>query len=269
MFIDFQFCNDYASSKGYTVCRIDKNSGTEAIQNGADIEFTTVRPHRSYIDRHIASKYKEPLTFTLHICKQNAGAGPGSPYISILEQRDLNRWLNRSDGYHTFKLIDDSYSNIRFNAYINAQKIEFAGNCIGYELTVVTDKPFGYLDEVVNSVPKMVKNKIYIIPNLSDEICEIYPYVELMCLEDGDLRVNNQTVHKTSEVKGCVKGEKIVMDCAARIISSSIRGDDVINHFNFGWLKLGSTYENKINKLEASLDVNFKMKYSPIAKIGV
>lgn len=269
MFIDFQFCNDYASSKGYFVCRIDQGSGMESVQNGADIEFSTVHSTGSHTDKHIASKYKEPLTFTFHICKKSHSSDPRGSYISVLEQRDLNRWLNRNDGYHTFKLVDSNYSNISFHAYINTKKIEFAGNCIGYELTVITDKPFGYLDEVSNAFPRMIKNRIYAVPNLSDEICDIYPYVEIICLEDGDLKISNRTVHKTAEIKGCLKDEKIIMDCASRIISSSVRGDGVINYFNFGWLRIGGTYENKINRLETSLDINFKMKYSPVAKVGV
>ena len=67
-------------------------------------------------------------------------------------------------------------------------------------------------------------NNEYFLYDLSDEVGYIYPSIlEIECLADGDLRINNSQEDKVVEIKNCKNGEIITLDGKNKIIQTNIR----------------------------------------------
>ena len=105
--------------------------------------------------------------------------------------------------------------------------------------------------------------------NCSDETGDIYPYIEIKCLSDGDLKITNSMDNEIFEVKNCKKNEVIKIDGKNRIITSSVDTHKVCDDFNYNYLKIISTYGEWLNTYFSSVNINITVKYSPVRKAGV
>lgn len=271
MFTDFEWCGQAGSLYGLMICKIDSSSGVETVENGANIELSTVNPVGTNKWNFLSGKYTEPLSYTFQVCKNPCTTN--IDYFTSTELRFLNRWLNRKDGYHKFKIVDSSdpdYSNIYFNSQLNVKQIEFSGNVIGLEITVLCDAPFGYFDEktVVMNLNKGNSFQ-YKYSDSSDEVGHLYPQFLIKCVENGNLELGNTLSGKTLKISNCIANEIINIDSEHKIISSNIRGDDVIKDFNYSWLDIMNTFEDNINTYVSNIPCIVTLKYSPIAKIGM
>ena len=139
---DFLFDDHYLSDFKCIICNFG-DGGEETISNGSNIEFTSINPAASPFWHHYSTKYTEPISATIQICKFNCDDFNDNVF-SPTEISNIMRWLNREDGYHKFKLVNDD-CNYFFMAQINVSQIVIGGNCVGFELTITTDKPFAYV----------------------------------------------------------------------------------------------------------------------------
>lgn len=266
---DFEWCGQSGSLFGLLPCSFD-SSALETGENGANLEFTTIRAPGSDRQKPLPGRYAEALTGTFRVCK-NPETTP-SPYFSAEDIRFFNRWLNRRDGYHKFKICkngDDGYSEFYFRAFLNLKKLELGGHVTGLEITVTTDSPYAYFEPRTAVMELTVDAPRYTYTDVSDEVGRLYPAFTILCKAPGDLSLQNGLSGIKSCIRDCSPGEVLTMDSEHRILSSSLRKDAVMKSFNFGWLDIMNTYDNRQNIYSANLPCTVIMTYSPIAKIAL
>lgn len=266
---DFEWCGQSASLFGLIPCTFTA-SGPETDENGAALEFTAINVPGSHSWNYLSGRYANALTGTFQVCKNPCTTT--SPYFDAGELRFFNRWLARKDGYHKFKVLkdhDSSYAEFYFNALLNVKKIEYSGNVIGLEIAVTTDAPFAYFEPKTAVMDMTAEPFRYTYTDISDEVGRLYPTFSIICSTGGDYAVSNILSGIIARINGCVPGEILTMDSAHRILSSTVRGDAVMKAFNFGWLDIQNTYEERQNTYTSNLPCRITMTYSPIAKIGL
>lgn len=91
--------------------------------------------------------------------------------------------------------------------------------------------------------------------------------MEIEILESGTLTIHNDLENRTTEIKNCIAGEKILLDYP--IIYSSIPSHKIQNDFNWNWFRIYNTFRNNQNNLTISIPCIIKIKYSPIVKVGL
>lgn len=168
---DFQFNGELASSYGLFICDINVNSNDiNIVNNAAKITPVLVRSAGSDVWQYVKGNYDEALSATIKVIKNPCN--DDNQYFSVYEQREINRWLNKRDKFYPFKIIKDGYENINFNVQINVSKIEIYDKVIGFELEIITDKPYAYLDEHTELIDT-TQSRNFILGNESDEDGEI------------------------------------------------------------------------------------------------
>lgn len=263
MITDFQYAGEFGSDYMLTPCTFDTGGGVETIDFGS--QLSTERTNVVGTDERVLINpdYSSALSFTFQACKADE-AGNALP-ISAEEYSKINRWLNRKES-HVFKIKKDTYENIYYLGSFNIQAVKVNGEIYGIELTFTSAYPYGFMDEITVEYADVNNFTVY---NCSDETGDIYPYIEITCLSDGDLKITNTMDNEIFEVKNCKKNEIIKIDGKSRIITSSVDTHKVCDDFNYNYLKIISTYEERLNTYSSSVNINITVKYSPVRKAGV
>lgn len=264
---DFEYDGLLLSDFGCIMCSFD-STGLQTVTNGSNITFNTspVLKGTKYVLTD--TKYDECLTVPpFQICKNFCLCETQEDtYFTIEEQANLMRWLNRKE-FLKFKLIKEGYENLYFEGSFNVSKMMFGDNCIGMELSLTTNAPFGFYETVKKTFKANKVNHIEIFKDISDEIGYIYPDVEITCEADGDLTIYNAIENRSTVIKNCAKGEVIAMKYP--IISSSVPTHKIQNDFNYNFFRVANTYREKGNRITFLLPCTMKMSYNPIRKVGV
>lgn len=146
--IDFEYAGHNLSEFGCIICNFG-SKGLETVSNGSQITFNTV-PSLGGSKRHLTSTtYEDCLTTTIQICKHSCDSDVNE--ISATEHRELTKWLNRKE-FLKFKIFDEDYIDLYFNASFNISRIEINGKLYGLELEVITDRPFALKEPVFINV---------------------------------------------------------------------------------------------------------------------
>lgn len=261
---DFEYDGVRLSDKGFVICNFDSKD-VETISNGSQITFNTVSSMNGMKHELTSSGYEDYLTATFQICK-NLCDGSDTEEISLDELRDIMRWLNRK-GFHKFKLLDDEYSGIYFEASFNVSKIEVNGTVYGFELEASTNRPFGVLEPVVMNFEIKKPNEIKTFFSKSDEEGCIYPNMEITIESDGDFEIYSKTEDRTMRIENCVAGEVITTDYP--LITSSVESHKIQNDFNWVFYRVSTTFKDRLNEFSTSLPCSIKITYSPIAKVAI
>lgn len=260
---DFEYDGLNLSDFGFMICSFG-SEGLQTISNGSQITFNTVSTLNGAKHELISVKYENCLESVFQICKNPCGSD--SFEISIEELRTLSKWLNRK-GFYKFKILSDEYLDIYFEASFNINKIEMYGKLYGLELELKTNRPFA-LKEPKNIVIKnLVANGEKIIKDYSDVEGYIYPEVEIIINESGNLSIYNAIENRTTFIANCVAGEVIKMNYP--IIESSVSSHEIQNDFNWNFFRIANTFRNSVNKLTISLPCTIKLTYSPTIKVGI
>ena len=266
MVTDFEYDGLLLSDFGYIMCSFDSN-GLETITNGSNITFNTSPILKG--GKHILTsiKYEKCLTTTFEICKNPCHINEQQDsYFTVEEMSALTRWLNRQE-FLKFKLIKDGYENIYFEGSFNVSKIMLNDCVIGFELELITNRPFALYEDVKKTFRITRNNQVEIFKDISDEIGYIYPKVEVTCNTGGTLIIHNAIENRDTIVKNCRAGEVITMEYP--VISSSIPSHQIQNDFNYNFFRISNTFSERINKLTFSIPCTMKMTYQPIKKVGV
>lgn len=212
-----------------------------------------------------STQYDECLETTFHICRDPECCKDLE--ISNDEYRDLVRWLNRHE-YLPFRIINEPEQNgdaCFYNASFNINKIFINSKLYGLELTVDTDAPFGH-GWPFKKTWAVIKNEQIEFYDYSDEAEFIRPNLEITCLEDGDLVVTNSLTGSLMRIDNCAKDEVITIDGDAQVITSSVEAHEIYNDFNFDFLTIGNTFDNRKNIIKCSLPCTLSIKYAPVIK---
>lgn len=260
---DFEYDGIALSDMGYILCQFD-SSGLQTLSNGSRISLQTVSTLRGARHELTSTAYEECLSATLQICK--------NPYIhenleiSPEELRELMRWLNRKN-FHTFKLLDDEYMDLYFEASFNISRIEINGKLSGLELEMITNRPFALQEPRYITIHATETDNNAIIYDTSDEEGYIYPFMEITVNKNGELDLYNALEQRHTIITGCKKDERITLDYP--IIKTSLQSHKIEQDFNWNFFRIANTCENRQNDLTISLPCDIKIRYSPIVKVGI
>ncbi len=267
---DFEFDKRKLSSFGFVICSFG-GKGLETVSNGSTIIFNTLPTFNGAKHNLTSTSYEECLTTTIQICR-NPCFNNGME-ISSFEFRELTKWLSRKE-FLKFKILDENYIDLYFEASFNISRIEIDGGLYGLELEVITNRPFALKEPRTIIINNTKVNGKHSINDSSYEEGYIYPYIEITINKSGDLKITNaiekdRITEKDREtfIANCKKGEIITMDYP--LIQTSNSSHKIQNDFNWNFFRIANTYDNSRNDLTISLPCTIKLTYSPIVKVGL
>lgn len=265
---DFEYDGQYLSDYGFIICDFDYSKGSVTVDTGSKLSFEKVSRNGGKLFSLASATYDECISTEFDICKNPDIYDYEEREISNDEYRDIVRWLNRKE-FLKFQVIDDGNTDrdtCYYNVSFNIQKIKIGGKLYGLHLTTESDKPFGYGQEQCFSWNFTQNSNAKILSDVSDEIGFIYPDMTIICNADGDLSIHNELLDCTMLIKKCTKGEIITIRGNEHIIMSDNIKHDICNNFNYEFLKIGNTFNNRNNRITVSSPCKITIKYSPIIK---
>lgn len=261
---DFEYDGVRLSDLGFIICKFD-SSDVDTIDNGSQITFNTVPTLNGMKHELTSSTYEDCLNTTFQICKNRCDSNQ-TDTVSFDEMRNIMSWLNRK-GFHKFRLLDDDYSGIYFEASFNVSRIEVNGMVYGFELEMFTNRPFAVREPVSITIKNAVENGTNVIFNESDEEGCIYPDMEITIIDDGDFVMKNSFGDRTMRIANCKADE--VIKISYPMISSSLDSHKIQNDFNWSFFRLENAFRNKRNEVTLSIPCVVKLTYSPIVKVTI
>lgn len=263
--IDFEYDGRYLSDYGFIICTFGGQSDFDTISAGSKIEFNKVSMHGGRRYGLAGSTYEECIEAEFSICKN-----PDiyeDLRISGDEFREMMRWLNQRN-MHRFKLVDEQLhdDDCFYNASFNIDKVLVCKDLVGLNLTMITDSPFGYGNRVNNVITVTDTSEEFIISDISDDIGFLYPDVRIEIMSDGDLVIRNNFFDSITSIKNCKAGEIITMTGKQHIIQSSRESHKIYNDFNFKFIKIGNSLNDRRNVFSFSIPCKVTISYDPIIK---
>ena len=265
---DFEYDGQKLSDFGMVICDFNSSSGTEEISVGSTITFNTVSRHFGKKYGLPSTQYDECIETSFSICKDPDIYDDLE--LTSAEVHDLIRWLNRREFLKMQFLYEDDVNINRkvcyYDASFNISKVTIGSHLYGITVDMITNRPFGYGDEISVTIDASDITASYTITDESEEIGYIYPDITITCGSSGDLSIVNKTESCELEILNCEEGEIITIDGDAHIISSSVSGHELYDDFNFDFLKISNTYDNQENNITVSLPCIIEITYTPIIK---
>ena len=266
--VDFIFDGKTLSSYGYMVCSFDSIS-IEKVPS-SNTTFNTIKAPLSHSTKKISTDDGENLQKIIQICKNMCSND--NEELTMDDVSELTKWLCRSD-YKWLRFLEEPNDNsaideIYYEAQIVASKIMLGDRCIGMELTINTNRPYGLTQE--NTVYWNVKaGNEYSVNVYSDEEGYIYPDVKIYTVYDDDLMITNTFESRITRINNCIYNEKITMNGEILQIQSSNSEHNLYDDFNFNFIRLCNKFENSVNTFTFSKDCIIEMKYRGIRKVGM
>lgn len=266
---DFVYDNHWLSDFGCTICTFGDLNGITTVSAGSQITFNMISRNRGKQHSLIGSQYDSCIQTTFDICKktEDYNAYNIDRYFSMHEVRELILWLNREE-FHKFRPmgLDEV---IYYNASFNVERIEIDNKVIGLRLTMFTDSPYAYGNDITSKyeVTRTQLTKEHNAYCSTDYYGDIIPNVKITCAASGDISIANKTNGITMTIMGCTKGEIITIN-GDRMTLTSSTGRNLYNSFNYEFLKITNTPDVRINKLTISLPSTVEITYTPIVKYG-
>ncbi len=264
--VDFEYDGRYLSEYGFIICNFD-SSGIDTVNVGSNITFNKVPLSRGKRFNLVSTQYDECIQSVFCICK-NPQLYKNNMEITNDEYRELVRWLNRKKFFNLKFINNESYDgeDCFYKSSFNISKIKIGEILYGLELTMETDKPFGYGQKQTYLWSVSDISKACVILDNSDEIGYIYPEnIEIKCLESGNLTIHNSIEDRTTIIKNCESNEIITFDNAFNIKTSRIN-HEIQDDFNFVYLRISNNYQFNANLITFSIPCQVKIEYYPIIK---
>lgn len=263
---DFEYDGLRLSDMGFVICKFDHSGGLETVTNGSQITFNTVSTLNGSKHELLSTQYDNCLETSFQICKDICN-GNNELDINADELRKIMKWLNRKE-FHKFKILDDeAYKKIYFEASFNINRLEMEGKLYGLELNMITNRPFALHEAETLTIKNTKANGRATINSLSDEEGYIYPNMEIVVNQSGDLNIYNSLEDRTMVIKNCTIGEKITLDYP--IIQSSLNSHKIQNDFNWTFFRIANSYSNSKNDLTISIPCTITITYTPTIKLGI
>lgn len=276
---DFEYDGVKLSDMGYMICRFG-GEGDDTIATGSQITMNTVPVLYGRKHEFISSGYDSYIEATFQICKKICD-GSELYEISVNEERQLMRWLNRMN-YHKMVFLGDEYKNYYFEATFNLASIVVNGVVCGIQLTMMTNRPYAIQDYVIraehtnesttiyyNDVDtETTTNNAFYLGIISDDEGILYPKkVEITCGSDGDLDIYNQTAGRHTIIKNCANGEVITLDYP--VITSSYADHAIQNDFNWNYFCFAKAFNIDKNIFTVSMPCTMVITVESAVKFNV
>lgn len=240
----------------------------DTASSGADITFGQVRTAGGDNYNLYSSTYDSAYSITFQIGKNPYNISCQEDlHFSPIEASEIQAWLCQ-DEYCKFRIDQTGYENIYWNATFSSKQILINGRIVGLELTLFTDAPYAYMDEI-EICKEVKKDKPFVVYSLSDEIGNIRPYLEVKLKESGEKFVlSNSLDTLTTEVGNVSVDEVITFYGRSQNITSSLE-HEIADDFNYHYPIIGNTKDTRLNEFTTNLDCEITIKYSPIVKVGL
>lgn len=263
--IDFEYDGIRLSDYGMMICKFD-SGGLETVSSGSDLTFNTVKTTGSDIFRFYGAKYEESYSATFQVCKNRCDSE--NIKLNPLEVSGIQRWLCRKDGFHKFKIIQDDYVDIYWNATFAVKQLDLGGEIIGLELTLHTDSPYAYGSEQSATFSINESGSTFSLYDQNDEIGYIYPTLEITNSGVGTLTLYSDLSPKKTTIVFESQDTVTLNGVNKTIVSEN--DYELSGKFNFIFPKLINTFDNRENVFTASgvtCDITFF--YCPKIKVGL
>ena len=274
--IDFEYAGEKLSDYGFIICNFN-GSGLETVSSGADVIFNQVKPAQSnYFFSEISASYEQPfISQPFQICKNPCLVDDDNNFeVTPIEVSAIQRWLCRKNSFNKFKIIQEGYENIFWNAKFTCQQIMIGGRIVGLELTMYTDAPFGYMD-AIEITENCIANSSFDVYDISDEDGYTYPDMTITLNDSGHFilynNFNGEEIFRMS-LLGCSSGEVITINGKNKIITSSNSDTShtiLARDFNYDFPKIANFYDCNKNTITTSLDCEIFLSYNPTIKVGL
>lgn len=177
--LNFEYAGEQLSDYGMIICSFD-SGGVETVSSGSDITFNQVSVANGNRFLLLSSIYEQTLQCTFQICKNPCLADSQNEMMfTVAEISSIQRWLCCKNQYYRFKLNQEGYEDIYWNGTFSVKEIQICGQVYGLELTLYTDAPFGYQDEISISEDASTPYASFDVYDTFDEEGYIYPKVEI------------------------------------------------------------------------------------------
>lgn len=266
MVADFIFDGQSLSSFGYMIC--DFNAVGLETSTISEMNYTDIQAKMSDVSHKVSTSYGSNLQRTIQIIKKNCNNND-SYHILNDEISELAKWLCRKD-YKWFKWVNDTDDDdIFYQVRINLRQISLGNDNIGFELDIISNRPYGLTQEI--KITRDFKSNVLTAINVySDEEGYIYPDMVITLMQDGDLEITNEFENRTSCISNCTNGEIItVLGSDVLQIYSSNKSHKFSESFDYNFPRLCNTYRNTINNIKTNLNCNIEFKYRGIRKVGI
>lgn len=265
---DFEFDGKRLSQFGYVMSALEGiSSGT--FPSGADLQFSQGRASGSDVFELYDTHYDEPYTLTFTVCKDPChNATQEEMYLSPREISFLQRWLCRRNEFCKFKIDQDGFRDIYWMGSFTSQMVTFCGRIVGLELTLHTDSPYAYCDDITIE-GSMAANSDFVIYDLSDEEGVTAPDIKLTVNSSGTLRFSNSRDDQVTIIENCTSGETFTFDGKHLVITSSNSSHELGKDFNFIFPKLYNSIDDTKNTFQSSLSCYIELTYAPAIKVGL
>lgn len=265
---DFFFDGQCLSDFGFIPCSF-ASSGIEA-SSLSEITYTEIKAPLSNKSHKVALSYSNNLSKTVQIIK-NTCRFNNTYHITNDDISEITKWLCRRN-YKWFKWINENDDDeIFYKARINLRKLELLGECVGLELEINTDSPYGYTREFAESFTFDSNTETAAVLNVySDEEGYIYPDMVITLKESGNLEISNIFENRTTYIGDCKAGEIITITGGdVQQIMTSDETHDLSTSFNYIFPRLCNLYKKSKNEISANLGCDMEMKYRGIRKAGI
>lgn len=260
--LDFEYAGEYLKDWGCIICDTNSAGELETIESDSQLTFDTVSQFNGKKFELTISYYEDHIEIPLQICKYSCTKGVLP--MTVYESREMKRWLNRPD-FHKFKLIQPDWADIYMEGSFNVNEIKLGGITYILELTFISNRPFALHEPIIYKFQTSNENSMFSFFDKSDEIGYIYPDIEIICLEDGDLEITNSNENRTTILRNCISNEKITFT-KELVFYSSVPDHKIQNDFNYVFLRISNSYGNRKNILTFSKPVKVTITYSPYVK---
>lgn len=266
MVTDFIFDGQSLSGFGYMLSSF--NSVEDENIEVSSLEFTEIKSPLSDISHKVATSYPSNYTKTIQISKSEC-ENIENPILTNDDVSTITKWLCRKD-YKLFKWVDDEDDDeIFYEVYCKVSKILIFGVCYGLEITITTNRPFGFSREI-NYIRNLEPNEDFEVTVYSDEEGYIYPDIEITVGQAGNLTLTNQIENRNTVVNNCIQNEILTFEGSDILqISSDNSNHFLATDFNYKFPRLYNEYRNSINTLSCNLPCSIKISYRGIRKVGL
>lgn len=267
---DFMYDDQLLSDYHFIVCSFDAGSGAEVADTGAQITFDKVPMMNGKRYSTAGVKYEECYSTTIQICKDPEWfEDPDDKYITDDEFAEMARWLNRKKFLRFMPINDEDPDGrlINFYASFTVSKIKVGEKCCGIELGMETNSPFAFGDTETKIYVFTSKKLTDTLEDISDEVGFVYPKVDILCKQDGELRISSDLGRCQSVIQNCSNGETITMSGISKIISTNKSDHDVSDDFNYDFFRIGNTIDNRVNTITVNMPCTVGIEYEPVLKV--
>ena len=268
MVTDFIYDGLRLSDLGYMIVSFDGSKGGE-ITTDSQLSYNHAPMMGGKRQPYITSVYEDPLEMEFYIgkniCNGKQDMSKSSYSITLEDMAYLKRWLVRHYP-HKLTVVGGDYDSIYWMGSFNVKEYVLGDGRVGATLTFECDAPFGYKDDVVIS-GELDADESFDYNCISDEIGWIYPDIEIMVKQDGDLVITNNDERETI-IKNCLANEIITIDKNLQI-SSSFSSHKIADDFNYVYYRVNNQFNSVSNTIKTNLSISFEIKYSPYAKVVI